>query len=96
MVKNLPAIQEIQVQSLGQEDSLGEENSYPLQYCCLENSMDRGAWWAMVHGVAKSQTRLSDQHLHIERKRGKFATFQVLVRIEAGSRVELRLQTHNF
>ena len=31
-----------------------------LQYSCLENSMDRGAWWTIVHGVAKSQTRLSD------------------------------------
>ena len=36
--------------------SLGEGNENPLQYSCLENSMDRGAWWAMVHGVAKSQT----------------------------------------
>ena len=32
----------------------------PLQYSCLENSMDGGAWWAAVHGVAKSQKRLSD------------------------------------
>ena len=32
----------------------------PLQYSCLENPMDRGAWWAAVHGVAKSQIRLSD------------------------------------
>ena len=37
-----------------------EENGNPLQYSCLENPMDRGAWWASVHGVAKSQTRLSD------------------------------------
>ena len=37
-----------------------EGNGTPLQYCCLENPMDRGAWWAAVHGVAKSQTRLSD------------------------------------
>ena len=42
--------------------SLGEENGNPLQYSCLENSMDRGTWWATVHGVAKSQTRLSNQH----------------------------------
>ena len=35
-------------------------NGYPLQYSCLENSMDREAWWATVHGVAKSQTWLSD------------------------------------
>ena len=33
-----------------------EGNSCPLQYSCLENSMDRGAWWATVHGVAKRQT----------------------------------------
>ena len=33
---------------------------YPLQYSCLENPMDRGAWWAAVHGVAKSQTQLSN------------------------------------
>ena len=40
---------------------LGEEGSgTPLQYSCLENPMDRGAWWAAVHGVTKSRTRLSD------------------------------------
>jgi len=38
----------------------GEGNGTPLQYSCLENPMDRGAWWAAVHGVAKSGTRLSD------------------------------------
>ena len=35
-------------------------NGNPLQYSCLENSMDRGAWWVTVHGVTKSWTRLSD------------------------------------
>ena len=40
----------------------GEGHGYPLQYSCLENSMDRGAWQATVHAVAKSQTRLSDFH----------------------------------
>ena len=59
MVKNLPARQEIQVQSLGQEDSLKKIprchiSGYPLKYSCLENSMDRGAWQAEVHGVAES------------------------------------------
>ena len=38
----------------------GEGNGIPLQYSCLENPMDGGAWWAAVHGVAKSWTRLSD------------------------------------
>ena len=38
----------------------GEGNGSPLLYSCLENPMDRGAWWAAVHGVAKSRTRLSD------------------------------------
>ena len=40
--------------------SPGEGNGNPLQYSCLENPMDGGAWWATVHGVAKSLTRLSD------------------------------------
>ena len=38
----------------------GEGNGIPLQYSCLENHMDGGAWWAAVHGVTRSQTRLSD------------------------------------
>ena len=38
----------------------GYGNGYPLQYSCLENSMDRGAWWATVHGVTESHTHLSD------------------------------------
>ena len=45
----------------GSGRSPGERNGNPLQYSCLENSMDRGAWWATVHGVAKGQTRLSDR-----------------------------------
>ena len=44
----------------GSRRSPGEGNGYPLQYSSLENPMDRGAWRATVHGVAKSQTRLSD------------------------------------
>ena len=39
---------------------IGQGNGTPLQYSCLENPMDGGAWWAAVHGVAKSRTRLSD------------------------------------
>ena len=40
--------------------SIREGNGTPLQYSCLESPMDRGAWWAAVHGVVKSRTRLSD------------------------------------
>ena len=60
MVKNLPAMQETQVQSLGQEDATKEGNGNPLQCSCLDNSMDRGAWWDTVHGDAKSRTQLKD------------------------------------
>ena len=45
---------------LGLGRSPGEGNGNPLQYYCLENPMDRGAWWAIAHGVAKSRTQLSD------------------------------------
>ena len=45
---------------LGLGRSPGEGKSYPLQYSCLENSMDRGAWQVTVHGVVKSLTQLSD------------------------------------
>ena len=48
----------------GLERSLGEGNDNPLQYSCLENPTDRRAWQATVHGVAKSQTHLSNYHLH--------------------------------
>ena len=46
--------------TLGQEDPLEKENGNPLQYSCLENPRDGGAWRATVHKVAKSRTRLSD------------------------------------
>ena len=62
-VKNLPSVQEIkkkQVQSLDQEDPLEEENGNPLQYSCLENPMDKGAWRATIQRVTKSWTQLSD------------------------------------
>ena len=39
---------------------IGEENGNPLQYLCLENFMDKGAWQAAVHGIAKSKTHLND------------------------------------
>ena len=49
----------MQVQSLGR--SSGEGNGNQLQYSCLGNPMDRGAWWATVHGVTKKWARLSTQ-----------------------------------
>ena len=48
----------------GSGRSAGEEIQYPLQYSCLEDSMDREAWWATVHGIAKTQIQLSDFHTH--------------------------------
>ena len=51
MVKNLPTVQETLVLSLGWEDSLEKEMA-ALQYSCMGNSMDRGAWQTTVHGVA--------------------------------------------
>ena len=47
---------------------LGEGNGNPLQYSCLENPMDGGAWWTAVHGVAKSQTRLSFRFHALEKE----------------------------
>ena len=55
MVKNLPAMQKTQVWS-GLGRSPAEGNGHPLQYSCLEKPMDRGAWWATLHGVAKNRT----------------------------------------
>ena len=52
----------------------GEGNGTPLQYSCLENPMDGGAWWAAVHGVAKSQTRLSNFIFHFHALEKEMAT----------------------
>ena len=53
MVKNLPAVQETWVQPLGWGRSPREGNGNPHQDSCLENSVDRGAWWVIVHRVAR-------------------------------------------
>ena len=59
MVKNLPAMQDLgSIPGLGRSPEEGHGN--PHQYSCLKNSMDRGAWWATVHRVAKSQTCPTD------------------------------------
>ena len=56
MVKNQSPVNAGDVGSIpGLERSPGGGNGNPLQYSCLEKPMDRGAWWAVVHGVAKSQ-----------------------------------------
>ena len=60
VVKNLPANTGNTGLIPGLGRSPGEGIGNLLQYSCLGNSMDRGAWWAIIHGVAKSQTRLSD------------------------------------
>ena len=60
MVKNPAAMQETWVLSLGWEDSLEEGMASHTSIIAWRILMDRGAWWATVHGVAKSQTRLSD------------------------------------
>ena len=60
MVKNLPAMQETWVQSLGGGDPLEKGTGYPLQYSDLDNPMDRGALRGTVYGVTKNQTQLSD------------------------------------
>ena len=59
-LKRLPAMQETQVRSLGWEDPLEKEMATHSSILGLENPMDREAWWATVHGVAKSRTRLSN------------------------------------
>ena len=60
MVKNLPAMWEAQVRSLGKKDSPGEGKGYLLEYSWLGNPMERGAWQDTVDGITKSQTRLSN------------------------------------
>ena len=60
MVKNLPANAGDLGSIPGSGRSPGGGHGNPLQYSCLENPMDRGAWWATIDGAAKSQTRLSD------------------------------------
>ena len=60
VVKNLPANAADTDVIPGLGRSPGEQNDNPLQYSCLGNPMDRGAWWVTVYGVAKSQTRLSE------------------------------------
>ena len=59
-VKNLPEEKEIGVQSLGREDLLEKKMANHSSILAWKNPMDRGAWWAAVHGITKRQARLSD------------------------------------
>ena len=73
LVKNLPAgLGDISDAGLisGSGRSSGGGNGSPLQYSSLDNSMDRVAWWVMLHGVIKSQTPLSPAHKHTHSLRG--------------------------
>ena len=83
VVKNLPA-NAGDLRDLGSIPGLGKSPGgglgIPLKYSCQENPMDRGSWWVTVHGVAKSRTRLSNEHFHYFSKvscvnsRGKIKT----------------------
>ena len=65
MVKNLPTMQETWVQSLGWEDPLEEGTATHSSIFTWRIPMDRGAWQAIVHGVANSQTQLSNEAKHM-------------------------------
>ena len=56
MVGGITHLMDVSLSKL--QELVGEGNGNPLQYSCLENPMDGGAWWAAVHGVAQSRTRL--------------------------------------
>ena len=59
-IKNPPAVQDTRVRSLSQEDPLEKGMTAPLQYSCLENPVDRGAWRATVHRVTKESATKND------------------------------------
>ena len=71
--------------------SSGEGSGNPLQYSCLENSMDKGAWWATVHGVTKSRTRLSDFHHQWKHERKRKSLEILPLRNDQCSRFDLRI-----
>ena len=76
----------------GSGRSPGEGNGNPLQYSCLENPMDGGAWWATVHGVTKSWTWLSDftsLHLPQNMREGISATKRALRKLQLNAEISL-------
>ena len=93
----LSSSQQWQAKSFSCSISFREGNGNPLQYSCLENPMDGGAWWAIVHGVAKSQTRLSDFTFTFMHWRRKWQPTPVFLPGESpgwGSQVGCRLWGH--
>ena len=110
LVKNLPANagdarDSDLISGSGRSPGAGSGNL--LQYSCLENSMDRGGWWALVHGAAKSQTQLSnsththtgklnkDQSLHLAEKCSSSNELRWRGRVDTG-RIQSRLQNIYF
>ena len=72
-VKNLPAMQEMQEDASlipGSGRSPGGEKCNPLQYSCLENPMDRQAWWAIAHRLSKARTQLKQLSTDEKRRKG--------------------------
>ena len=83
MVKKIPAANAGDVGSIpGSGRFPGEGNGNPFQYSCLENPMDRGAWQATVHGVAKSQTQQEGLSMHSHNQLtglGKFKENNIII-----------------
>ena len=91
--KNLPATQAMQetlVQSLGQEDSPGGGHGNALQYSCLENPVDRGAWWATFHGVSESDMTGVTEHTHLFLRK-QFQSQFLLLNILLNKCIELEI-----
>ena len=78
MVKNLPAMWETQVQSLGWEDPLEEGMATRSSILAWRIPTDRGAWWATVHEVTKSQTRLKQFSMHVHVQAGRLSFSKLL------------------
>ena len=74
MVKNLPASAGDVVLVLGLGRSSGGGNDHPFQYSCLENPMDRGTWWAAVHGIAKSDFTFTFHFHALEKEMASHST----------------------
>ena len=71
----------------GQEDSPGEGNGNPLQYCCLKNPMDRGAWGTAVHGVEKELDMTEHARTHRTGEVGKLEMVRPIYSAQKSSRV---------